>query len=398
MIDVQVLKDQLTDLELIESANHYFAEMTLDSEQCHKPFSNIRDAKQINKNLALLLEAADLFRGAQVLDFGSATGWLSLSIANLGCQVIGLDIAQSALDLAQKWIHNKKLRNSGTVCFELSDGHRLPLPDASVDRIICFDSFHHARDQVQTLTEFARVLRPGGRIAMIEPGPNHSRTPQSQMEMSLYRVIEGDIDMALISEAAHSVGLDSPQMLVQLFKPISLPIEKYLAWARNRKLSRVDEQEMQKVFTQSLSDTQCFYIEKPGLCEIDSRKASALAADLRLISTRQSDHDPHEFIFDILVTNTGEASWIKRPGALGQVKLGVQLINKDKEIKNRDFRRFDLNNCSGLPGQSQLITVQLNIQDMFDYDLRFDLVAEYVAWFTDTGRTIAIDWISEIAI
>jgi ubiquinone/menaquinone biosynthesis C-methylase UbiE len=42
------------------------------------------------------------------------------------------------------------------------DGHRIPLDDASVDRIVCFDAFHQLANPDAILTEMARVLAPGG--------------------------------------------------------------------------------------------------------------------------------------------------------------------------------------------------------------------------------------------
>src|SRR5690349_5693431 len=47
MIDVNALIAQLSDATLLESADAYFAGLTLASEQCRKPFSNPRDAAQI---------------------------------------------------------------------------------------------------------------------------------------------------------------------------------------------------------------------------------------------------------------------------------------------------------------------------------------------------------------
>ena len=78
LIDVRDLIGRLSSDDLLASADAYFAGLTIDSEQCHKPFSNIADAIHIHRNLGLLLQAADLFRGAEVLDFGCATGWLTI--------------------------------------------------------------------------------------------------------------------------------------------------------------------------------------------------------------------------------------------------------------------------------------------------------------------------------
>src|SRR5690348_11507146 len=85
-IDVKQLILQLSDEQLLASADAYFSGLTLDSEQCNKPFSNPKDVAHVSRSLAMLFEAADLFPNADVLDFGCATGWLTLAMANMGCK------------------------------------------------------------------------------------------------------------------------------------------------------------------------------------------------------------------------------------------------------------------------------------------------------------------------
>jgi cyclopropane fatty-acyl-phospholipid synthase-like methyltransferase len=101
-IDVKCLVRDLSDEDLLRSADAYFAGLTIESEQCHKPFSNTADAPQIARNLGLLLEAAALFPGAEVLDFGCGTGWLTVGLAKLGCDAVGVDVSPTALSLAER--------------------------------------------------------------------------------------------------------------------------------------------------------------------------------------------------------------------------------------------------------------------------------------------------------
>jgi SAM-dependent methyltransferase len=51
----------------------------------------------------------------------------------------------------------------------VADAHRLPLRDASVDAVLGLDVLHHLAHPGQFLSESARVLRPDGRLALIEP-------------------------------------------------------------------------------------------------------------------------------------------------------------------------------------------------------------------------------------
>src|SRR2546430_1464783 len=50
---------------------------------------------------------------------------------------------------------------------------RLPLADAGVDRVLCFNGLHVLPDKVKVLAEFRRVLKPGGELwgsVMVERG------------------------------------------------------------------------------------------------------------------------------------------------------------------------------------------------------------------------------------
>jgi SAM-dependent methyltransferase len=384
-IDVKQLIAELDDSELLAAADGYFHGLDIDSEQCHKPFSNVADAIHITRNLSLLFQAADLFRGADVLDFGCATGWLSLALANLGCNVVGVDVAPSALRLAEALCEKRGVRSGGAVRFAVYDGLKLPLEDSSVDRIVCFDAFHHVKSQQATLSEFARVLRPGGRIAMLEPGPFHSQTAQSQAEMSKYNVIENDIVVADIAAAATKIGLAAPQMLVQLQEPMLLSLDQYLQWSVRVPKSE-GEQLLARIHRQ-FTDTQCFFLLKPGQAGgVDSRRPDALSAVIELVSVNTTPDSLNAIALKFRILNTGQAIWISSQGAVGVVNLGCQLIGPDKTVKKVDFLRFSLGGTPILPGTSTELTISLLLPDDRTCGFQFDLVAEQIAWFSQLGR------------
>jgi SAM-dependent methyltransferase len=391
-IDVQALIRTLSDEDLLAAADAYFTGLTPDSEQCHKPFSNPDDAVHLHRNLALLLQAADLFRGADVLDLGCATGWLTLSLADLGCHVIGADISPQAIALARQVQAGRATRPGGSARFVAYDGRRLPLEDGSLDRVVCFDAFHHVRDPAATLAELARVLRPGGRIAMVEPGPNHSRTPQSQAEMALYNVIENDVDMAQVAAAARVAGLGEPELLVQLPAPLVVPLEQYLAWAASPALPEGDDRWVLSHLLGALTNTQCFSLTKAGSAVADSRQAHALAARLGIVASEPIADGSGDIELTVQVANTGEAVWILAEGVAGEVKLGVQLLGADGSLQQRDFMRVPLHPAQAHPGGEQLVTFRVRRAESRAPHLRLDLVAEQVAWFSQMGRTEPVDW------
>jgi ubiquinone/menaquinone biosynthesis C-methylase UbiE len=387
---VRELIQRLSQEELLQAADNYFSALTLESEQCYKPFSNIADAVHLHRNLALLLEAANLQQGHDVLDFGCGTGWLTWSVASLGCHSIGVDIAPSAISLAQRWVERRGLRAGTGVSFRVYDGRRLPVEAASVDRIVCFDSFHHVTDQAATLREFARVLRPGGRIAMLEPGPHHSRTAQSQMEMARYKVIENDVDMRSVLEGARDAGLDAPRMLVQLPAPTELPVHEYLDWDRDAIIPERRAKSITAQLKEHLTNTQCFFITKPGRDDSDSRTAEALAGELQLLSAQTLS--ARRWRFRVQARNTGEGIWRTSSGGVGQVNLGVQLMDESGHLANLDFARVPLGEPDVPPGSVRTLEFELTVPGQGACSLGFDLVSELVCWFGDQHRSRTVYW------
>src|SRR5690606_22391894 len=118
---------------------------------------------------ALLTSFAKLLRdgrylpGHRVLEFGAGSCWAGRLLNQLGMAVTSLDISPSALALGERLAREQPvIGRQPKHEFLRYDGLRIPMPDRSVDRIFCFDAFHHVADPEATLGEFARVLDEGG--------------------------------------------------------------------------------------------------------------------------------------------------------------------------------------------------------------------------------------------
>jgi len=111
---------------------------------------------------------ADLHEGETVLDLGSGAGAdVLISARRVGPagRAIGLDMTDEMLALAER-----NAREAGVANAEFVKGHieDVPLPDASVDVVISNCVINLSGDKGRVLAEAARVLRPGGRLAVTD--------------------------------------------------------------------------------------------------------------------------------------------------------------------------------------------------------------------------------------
>lgn len=98
------------------------------------------------------------------LDVGCGTGFFALQLAGLGHRVVGVDVAEAMLSRARE----KALAAGLTVDFRLADTERLPLDDDSFDLVIERHVIWTLPDPPRALAEWARVLRPGGQLVLVE--------------------------------------------------------------------------------------------------------------------------------------------------------------------------------------------------------------------------------------
>jgi len=100
--------------------------------------------------------------GARVLDVACGTGNTSLPLARGGAQVTGVDIATNLLEQARARAAAEGLH----ITFEEGDAEQLPYPDASFDAVVTMFGAMFAPRHELVAAEFARVLKPGGLLAM----------------------------------------------------------------------------------------------------------------------------------------------------------------------------------------------------------------------------------------
>lgn len=106
----------------------------------------------------------------RIADIGAGEGTLSLLLAQRAERVIGIDNSEKMVEYASGIARRSGVNN---VEFRLGDLEELPLPDESVDLALFSQSLHHALHPQQAVHEAARVLRPGGRIVILDLQRHH---------------------------------------------------------------------------------------------------------------------------------------------------------------------------------------------------------------------------------
>jgi ubiquinone/menaquinone biosynthesis C-methylase UbiE len=103
--------------------------------------------------------------GETVLDLGCGTGNLTqllLARVSEAGRVIAVDFSPRMIALAEE-----KIGADARLTLVLADAGDLPLPDASVDRVVCFSAWPHFPDGAAVAAQLARILRPGGMLHVL---------------------------------------------------------------------------------------------------------------------------------------------------------------------------------------------------------------------------------------
>ena len=114
-----------------------------------------------------LLSRIELNRSKHVLDVGCGAGHTSAYVAkNYDCLVTGVDVAQDAVDRA-KALHERE-PYFDRLSFVVSDILKLAFADGQFDVVLCESVLFFVHDKEAACKEMARVLKPGGYLALNE--------------------------------------------------------------------------------------------------------------------------------------------------------------------------------------------------------------------------------------
>ena len=152
----------------IESTRHGFEESFAAGTFYNR---QTQDSEHLNK----ILEFVKISEGMRILDLGTGSGYLSFPIAknNPGCEVIGLDIVNAALETNRMRADSEGIKNLSFISY---DGIDFPFETDSFDLVVTRYALHHFPDIEHSIGEVSRVLKNGGRLFISDPCPNEGDT------------------------------------------------------------------------------------------------------------------------------------------------------------------------------------------------------------------------------
>lgn len=145
-----------------------------DQEQNSRVVDRFTRTADVFTRIAVPPRAGDGERIAQLartrpedvgLDLACGPGTFTIALARRTRRVFGLDLTPAFLQLARKRASEQGLGNVRLLC---ADATAMPIRSGSFDVAVSGYSFHHMREPLRALRELARVLGPGGRVALAD--------------------------------------------------------------------------------------------------------------------------------------------------------------------------------------------------------------------------------------
>lgn len=146
----------------------------LSSEKEKKAWKNLLEKKLGSAN--------------RVLDVGAGTGFLSFILAEMGYEVVGVDVSRNMIDRAKEKAENKRLK----IDFRVDDAEKLSFEDNSFDAVVNRAVLWTLPDPEKAVREWKRVLKPDGKLCFFlhEPLTGIGNNARKQLSNLLVLLLE----------------------------------------------------------------------------------------------------------------------------------------------------------------------------------------------------------------
>ena len=147
----------------------------------------------------------NLSHGKSLLDVACGSGGPALRMAErTGCSLVGVDVHEDAVATANSLAAQRRMGERAV--FQVADASiRMPFSDGSFDAITCIDAINHLPDRPHVIGEFARLLKPGGRLLFTDPvtitGPLTNEETAIRSSIGFFLFVPAGYDQKVIQES-----------------------------------------------------------------------------------------------------------------------------------------------------------------------------------------------------
>jgi hypothetical protein len=265
--------------------------------------------------------------------------------------------------------------------------------------------------------EISRVLTGKGVAVFSEPGAGHATMPASITATQDFGVLEQEVliepFVAMCREAGFATVNVCP--IAYIIPEFQLSLEEWRAWQRLPRTKRplraaekmwramlelVGAGKSSVLFEEAFAMRLVRLFQQPIeehpfilAAKSDERRPrrSTFHATIQVQAPAMQAAPGETLTAAVTLTNTGTATW--RTGTetgVGQVRVGIQLLDSASRLIGPDFARCDLDE-DVRPGEScTLVTNFVAPEAAGEYGLKFDLVAEGITWFGPRGTKVAV--------
>jgi ubiquinone/menaquinone biosynthesis C-methylase UbiE len=209
------------------------------------PFSTAPSIKD-EAAMRLVVEFSGVGPDDTALDVACGPGLLACAFARVAKHVTGIDITPAMLDRARALQAEQGLTN---LTWRQGDVLPLPFPDDSFSMVTSRFAFHHFLDPRSVLREMTRVVRPGGKVVVVDSAPDAAKADAfNAMEKLRDPSHVRAMPLAELRGLFHAAGLQEPRVT-------SYRLEGELEGLLARSFPKAgDDEKIRALFRASLAD------------------------------------------------------------------------------------------------------------------------------------------------